>query len=33
MIKSKIKRLQIRWNRFADEEETFQTVKPKDGVG
>ena len=29
----KIKRLQIRWNRFDDEEERYKTVKPKDDGG
>ena len=29
----KIKRLQIRWNRFDDGEERYKTVKPKDGGG
>ena len=29
----KIKRLQIRWNRFDDEEERYKTVKSKDGSG
>ena len=29
----KIKRLQIRWNRFDDEEERYKTVKAKDGGG
>ena len=28
-----MKRLQIRWNRFDDEEERCKTVKPKDGGG
>ena len=31
--KDKIKRLQIRWNRFDDEKERYKTVKPKDGGG
>ena len=29
----KIKRLQIRWNRFDDDEERYKTVMPKDGGG
>ena len=29
----KIKRLQIGWNHFDDEEEKYKTVKPKDGGG
>ena len=29
----KIKRLQIRWNRFDDEEERYKKGKPKDGEG
>ena len=29
----KIKRLQIRWNRFDDGEQRYKTVKPKDGGG
>ena len=29
----KIKRLQIRWNRFDDKEERYKTVKPRDGGG
>ena len=28
-----MKRLQIRWNRFDDEEQRRKTVKPKDGGG
>ena len=29
----KVKRLQIRWNHFDDEEERYKTVKLKDGGG